>query len=570
MRIVIVGGVGGGMSCAARARRLMEDAEIIVLEKNPDVSVATCGFPYFLSGEIESDQALRLQTPKSLKAALNLDVRVNHEVVEIDAQQRRVRVKSALGESWLDYDSLVLAVGAEAVPLALGEDDLPNVHTLRSIEDAQSIRDLVHERGGRAAVIGGGFIGVEAAENLASAGMAVDLIEAGSQILSAFDPQIVHPLRKELRRLDVAVYEGVGVSSLRECADNALGQVGALEVTLSDGRSWCVDQVVVAAGIRPLIALAQSAGVECINGAIDIDEFGRTSVDGIWAVGDAALSTHAVTGIERPIPLAGLANRGGRLVADDIACEQGYIAESFRIPRPLGTVIIRVGELMAACTGANKLALDAVGIEYQAIHTVVNDHVGYYPDAAPMSLSVYIDANGEILGAQGVGRKGIDRRIDVIATAIRAGMPVEDLIDLDLCYSPPFGTAKDAVNVIGMIGQNLCDGLVEVWQPWDFQRAQDEWAIVDVRRPEEAAVMRIAGSLLVPHAQVRERIEEIRAFAQGRPVALHCKSGFRSYLAYRVLKAHGLNAMTMSGGIDILENYLGDRAKDVLVYGEEK
>lgn len=569
MRIVIVGGVGGGMSCAARARRLMEDAEIIVLEKNADVSVATCGFPYYLSGEIADDRALRVQTSASLKVALNLDVRVGHEAVEVDAQERRVRVKSEAGESWLDYDALVLAVGAEAVPLGLGEAQLPNVHTLRSIEDAQAIRDLARERGGRAAVIGAGFIGVEAAENLASAGLAVDLIEAGPQILSAFDPQIVHPLRKELRRMGVTVYEGVSVSFLCECAGKESEHAGALEVTLGDGRSWCVNQVVVAAGIRPLTSLAQAAGVECVNGAIDVDEDGRTSVDGIWSVGDATLSVHAVTGASKPVPLAGPANRAGRLVADDIACEYGYIEESFRIPRPLGTAIIRVGDLMAACTGVNKGALDAAGIDYQTIHTIANDHVGYYPGASAMSLTVYIDANGEILGAQGVGRNGIDRRIDVIATAIRAGMPVEDLIDLDLCYSPPFGTAKDAVNVIGMIGQNLCDGLVEMWQPWDLQRAQDEWAIVDVRRPDEAAEMRIPGSLCIPHTEIRERLGEISAFAHGRPVALHCKSGFRSYLAYRVLKAHGFDAMTMSGGIDVLENYLGDHAKDVLIYGKE-
>lgn len=569
MRLVIVGGVGGGMSCAARARRLMEDAEIIILEKNADVSVATCGFPYFLSGEIQDERVLRVQTPASLKAALNLDVRVGHEAVEIDAQSRRVRMKTPQGESWLEYDALVLAVGAEAVPLGLREESLPQIHTLRSIEDAQAIRALAEERGGHALVIGAGFIGAEAAENLAAAGLQVDLVEAGPQILPAFDPQTVHPLRRELRSLGVTVREGVAVTSLRQvsASDACEDDNSLVEVILADGVVVRVDQVVVAAGIRPLTELALTAGVKCVNGAIDVDEAGRTSVEGIWAVGDATLSEHAVTGASRPVALAGPANRAGRLVADDIACDYGYIAEGFRIARPLGTAIIRVGTLMAATTGANKAALDAAGVEYHAILTVANDHVGYYPGATPMFLTVYIDANGEILGAQGVGRKGIDRRIDVIATAIRAGMPVEDLIDLDLCYSPPYGSAKDAVNVVGMIGQNLCDGLVEMWQPWDLQRAQREWAIVDVRRPEEAAAMRIPGSLCVPHTQVRERIEEIKEFAQGRPVALHCKSGFRSYLAYRVLKAQGIEAMTMSGGIDVLENYLGDQAKEVLVYG---
>lgn len=561
MRIIVIGGVGGGMSAAARARRLMEDAEIIVLDKGADVSVATCGFPYFLSGEIASDAALRVQTPASLHAALNLDVRVNHEAVEIDAEKRRVRVVSPGGEEWLDYDALVLSPGAEAFNLPTQEGEVPCAHHLRTIEDAEAIRALVAEGAKTAAVIGAGFIGVEAAENLAEAGLDVHLIEAGPQILAPFDPQTVHPLRGELRRLGITIHEGSAVTSLRAEEDG-----GAVLVV--DGAELTVDSVVLAMGIRPRTELAQSAGAECENGAIVVDERGRTTVEGIWAIGDAVVSEHAVTGIRRPVPLAGPANRMGRLVADDIAVSAGVRKHARSVPQPHATAIIRVGKLMAASTGANRFALEQAGIEYHAIHTVANNHVTYFPGATPMALTVYIAPDGEILGAQGVGLQGIDRRIDVFATAMRAGMHVEDLIDLDLCYAPPFGTAKDAVNIVGMIGENILGGDIELWYPWELEEKKESWAIVDVRRPDEHAAMRVPGSLCVPHTQMRERMDEIIEFAAGRPIALHCKSGFRSYLAYRMLKAQGLQAASLSGGIDVMAAFLGDDAQNVLEFGE--
>ncbi len=561
MRIIVIGGVGGGMSCAARARRLMDDAEIIVLEKGADVSVATCGLPYFLSGEIESDAALRVQTPASLKAALNLDVRVKHEALEIDAQERRVRVISPQGEEWLDYDAVVLSPGAAAFPLPSQEGEVPCAYHLRTIEDAEAIRALVGQGARSAAVIGAGFIGVEAAENLAEAGLDVHLIEAGPQILAPFDPQTVHPLREELRRLGISIYESAAVTSLHQ------GEQGGAVLSMG-ARELRVDVVVLAMGIRPRTELAQSAGAECENGAIVIDEHGRTTVPGVWAIGDAVLSEHGITSVRRPVPLAGPANRMGRFVADDIAVQAGRRAEARPIPKPLGTAIVRVGELMAASTGANRANLEAAGIDYRAIHTVTNNHVGYFPGATPMALTVYIDPNGEILGAQGVGKNGIDRRIDVFATAINAGMLVDDLIDLDLCYAPPFGTAKDAVNIVGMIGENLVGGEIELWYPWELEDKKANWAVIDVRSAAEHAAMRVPGSLCVPHTQIRERIEEILDFAAGRPIALHCKSGFRSYLGYRALKARGVECATLSGGIDVMAAFLGDAAKDVLEFGE--
>lgn len=555
------------MSCAARARRLMEDAQIIVLDKGSDVSVATCGLPYYLSGEIASDSALRLQTPHSLKAALNLDVRVNHDVRDIDAENRRVRVVSPEGDSWIDYDALVLSPGASAVSLGLGESDLPGVHHLRTIDDALNLRTHMAQGAQSALVIGGGFIGVEAAENLAEAGLTVDLVEAAPHILPAFDPQTVHPLRKELRCLGVMTHEGVGVAAITPHPEPDDDASPGYVVELQNGTTISVDMVVVATGVRARTSLAQTAGVDCTGGAINVDDHGRTNVEGIWAVGDATMSEHPITGVRRPVPLAGPANRAGRLVADDIAHCLGRGPEARPIPRPQGTAIVRVGNLMAASTGANRQSLEAAGIEYHAVHTAPNDHVAYFPGATPMFLTVYFDANGEILGAQGVGEKGVDRRIDVLATAMYAGAHVDELIDLDLCYAPPFGTAKDAVNMIGMLGENILENQISLWYPWEIDQAAHEWAIVDVRSQVEADKIRIPGSLCVPHTHMRERAEEIREFAAGRPIALHCKSGFRSYLAYRYLTSLGLEVKTLSGGIDVLENYLGDAAGTYLEYG---
>lgn len=560
MRIVVVGGVGGGMSCAARVRRHLEDAEVVVLEKGPDVSVATCGLPYFVGGEISEESALSVQTPSTLKAWLNLDVRTNHEAIRIDAERRAVLVKNEDGEEWLDYDALVLSPGGDAVRLPIPGIDRPEVSTLRSIDDARFLKAAVADGAKRAVVIGAGFIGVEAAENLAEAGVDVALVEGGPRILMPFDQEIVHPLRVELRRLGVALHEGVSVAAIHEADRGVL-------VELTNGTQIPADVVVSSAGVRAKTELAQSAGIECENGAFNVDQHGRTSVPGIWAIGDAVNSVHAVTGGVRPVQLAGPANRGGRLAADDIAASLGGGKEARPMPQPLATAIVRVGKLMAATTGANRGMLDGAGIEYRALHVMANNHVGYFPGAVQMSLVVYVDANGEILGAQGVGEDGIDRRIDVIATAMRGGLLIEDLMDLDLCYAPPFGAAKDAVNLLGMIGENVANGLLKLWYPWNLEEMREKALILDVRTPAEAAKVHIEGALVIPHTQLRERMDEVREAAQGRFVAVHCRSGMRSYLSHRMLAAAGIPSASLSAGMLGLEAYLGDAASEVLVYG---
>lgn len=560
MRIVVVGGVGGGMSCAARLRRHMEDAEVIVVEKGPEVSVATCGLPYFVGGEISDESALTVQTPAKLKAWLNLDVHTNHEVIRIDAERRAVLVKNEDGEEWLDYDALVLSPGGDAVRPPISGIDRAEVRTLRSIDDARFLKNAVAAGAKRAVVIGAGFIGVEAAENLAQAGLDVDLVEGGSHILMPFDQEIVHPLRVELRRLGVALHEGVSVAAIHE-AD------AGVEVELTDGAHIPADVVVLAAGVRANTELAASAGIECENGAFTVDQYGRTNVPGIWAIGDAVNSVHAVTGSPAPVQLAGPANRSGRLAADDIAATFGAANEARPMPHPLATAIVRVGTLMAASTGANRVMLDDAGIDYRALHVMANNHVGYFPGAVQMFLVLYVDPNGELLGAQGVGEDGIDRRIDVIATAMRGGLSVEDLMDLDLCYAPPFGAAKDAVNLLGMIGDNVINGFLELWYPWQLEEMQQKALILDVRTPAEAAEVHIEGALVIPHTQLRERMDEVREAAQGRFVAVHCRSGMRSYLSHRMLAAAGIPSASLSAGMLGLEAYLGDAAPEVLVYG---
>ncbi len=560
MRIVIVGGVAGGMSCAARARRLAEDAEIIILEKGADVSVASCGLPYHVSGEIADESALLVQTPEKLRDALNLDVRINTEALEVDPQRKVVRARGPQGEEWIDYDALILSPGARSIVLPIPGADLPLVHTLRSIDDARGLRERLAQGAKSAIVIGAGFIGIEAAENLSNAGLKVSLLEAGSHVLMPMDEEMVTPVRDELRAHGIDVYESAEAVRIEESGEGGT-------VHFADGSTLSADIILSAVGTRADISLAESAGVEA-PGAFDTDEYGRTSVEGIWAIGDATLSTHAVSGVRRPVQLAGPANRGGRLVADHVVATLSDKKDGMTrpMPKPHATAIIRVGNLQVAMTGANRRDLETAGIKYTALHAYLNNHVGYFPGAEQMQLLMYIDDDGKILGAQGVGRQGIDRRIDVVATAMRAGMRVDDLIDLDLCYAPPYGAAKDPINILGMMGENVLTGVLELWYPWQLEERMKDSLILDVRSEAEAARGKIPGALVIAHTELRERLDEVREAAAGRPIAVHCRSGLRSYLACRVLAAHGYTAASLSGGFLALRAFLGDRQRDVLEF----
>ena len=554
MKLVVVGGVAGGMSAAARARRLDESAEIIILDRGEHVSFANCGLPYFVGGEIENQQSLLVQTPASLKAALNLDVRVRHDVTAVNTEARTVTVSTDAGTEQISYDALILSPGALAIRPPLPGIDSPRVHTLRTVEDATTLRGLVTAGARRAVVLGGGFIGIEAAEALRLQGLETSVVELSPHVLPPFESELAHLITEELTGLGIAVHDGVGAEAIEP-------GVGHDTVVLADGTRIEADLIVLSVGVRPDTEVFGAAGITLERGAIVVDDHGRTSAPQVWAVGDAVLSTCAVTGIRRPFALAGPANRAGRLIADDI-----FTPEIARpMPRPLGTAIVRIGELTAASTGVNKATLQAAGIAHHTLHLHPNQHAGYFPGAAQMHLIVHFrEGDGALLGAQAVGPDGVDKRIDVLATALRAGMAIDDLIDLDLAYSPPYGMAKDPVNLAGMEGENVRNGTIKLWYAEDVDDVLANALVLDTRSRSEFASGHLPGALNIPHTELRERLEEVQDAAAGRPTKIMCASGMRSYIAYRVLAQHGFDASTLSGGILTMRAALGDRAVPLL------
>ncbi|GEP46928.1 CoA-disulfide reductase [Microbacterium saccharophilum] len=551
---MIVGGVAGGMSCAARARRLDESAEIVVLERGAHVSFANCGLPYFVGGEITDERALLVQTPESLRSALALDVRPRNDVIAVDADARTVTVRTDDGLEQISYDALVLSPGASAFVPPIPGVDSPRVRTLRSVEDAIALRDKVTGGARRAVVLGAGFIGVEAAEALAAQGLEVSVVELAPQPLPPVEPELAWLVSEELRALGIDLHVGVAATAIQHGPD-------ADTVVLADGSELAADLIVMSVGVRPDTAVFEEAGVACERGAMIVDSHGRTSIPGIWAVGDATLSVDPITGTRRPVALAGPANRAGRLVADDIV-RPGTARE---IPQPVGTAIVRVGSLTAALTGANRATLDASGVTYRTLHLHANQHAGYFPGASQIHLIVHVaPGTGRILGAQAVGTEGVDKRIDVLATAIRSGLTVDELIDLDLAYSPPYGQAKDAVNLTGMVGENVLNGTLDLWYAQDLDEVLDTALVLDVRRRDEWVTGHLPGALHIPHTELRERIDEVRERAEGRPVRVMCASGVRSAIAHRLLAQSGMDSASLSGGMLTLRATLGARAAHML------
>lgn len=537
MRIVIVGGVAGGMSAAARARRLDEQAEIIVLDKGPDVSFANCGLPYHVSGDIASRDALLLHTPQSLRTTLNLDVRVNTEVTAIDRDARTVTAVGPDGEYELAYDALVLAPGASAAVPPIPGINLPHVTHLRTVDDATTLAGRVADARS-AVVMGAGFIGLETAEALRTRGLDVTVVELAPQVLPPLAPELAHLVEGELVANGVRVRTGVAATELaQQGTDSVL-------VSLSDGTSESADIVVVSVGVRPNTALAKAAGLSLDErGAMVVDSDQRTNDPHIWAVGDATAVPHAITGATGSVPLAGPANRQGRRAAESI----------FGVAVPakpvLGTAIVRVFGLTAALTGASPRMLDAAGIDHVQHHTHHLNHAGYYPGAQQMHLLATFSPDGTLLGAQGVGREGVDKRIDVLATALRAGFGADDLAELELAYAPPYGSAKDPVNMLGFMMQNYVAGTLTTWGAADVEWARANALIIDVRSAAEFARGHLPEAINVPHTEVRARLDEIRAAAAGRPVRVHCASGFRSYLAHRILDQEGFDSANFDGGM---------------------
>lgn len=541
MKIVVIGGVAGGMSFAARARRLAEDAEIVVLERGSYVSFANCGLPYHLAGEIAERSDLILHTPESLSASLALDVRTGHEVLAIDPAARTVGVRDlTAGEEYDEpYDVLMLAPGASPAAPAIPGADLPAVRTLRTVPDVDELRSMVAGGARRAVVVGAGFIGLEAAEALAHAGLEVTVAELTSQVLPPLDPEMAQTVEREIRAAGIDVRVGVFATGIRE-ADG--GPRGAVLVDFSDGSSVWAGLVLVAVGVRPETTLAQAAGLTVDErGAIVVDEYLRTSDPAIYAVGDAIAVADAVTGVPVSAPLAGPANRQGRAAADHVFGRRAR-------PAPvLGTAIVRVFGTVAAITGRSEKALRAAGIAHDAVHLHPVHHAGYYPGAKAIHLKLLFDTDGRVLGAQATGPEGVDKRIDVIATAIRAGLTVYDLAELDLAYAPPFGSAKDPVNRAGLVASNVLAGDLAIWRGSDLEQMAGDAVLLDVRSEAEYRSGHLPGARNIPHTELRARLGEV---PENRPVLTYCASGFRSYLALRVLRQSGWDDVaSLSGGI---------------------
>jgi NADPH-dependent 2,4-dienoyl-CoA reductase/sulfur reductase-like enzyme/rhodanese-related sulfurtransferase len=518
------------MSAATRLRRLDNEAEIIVLERSGHVSYANCGLPYFVGGVIEEEDSLLLQTPASLFNRFRLDVRVETEAVAIDPSTNTVRARDLVKDKTYEigYDFLILSPGASPVvpPIPGIERAMP----LRTVEDVERLVSEVESKPKTAAVIGAGFIGLELAENLTHRGIATTLIEAKNQVLAPLDPEMASPVADELRRHGVTLHLGDSVEAITPT-----------DVRLASGQAIAAELVIVAIGVRPETGLARLAGLAIgERGGIAVDQFNRTSVENVYAIGDAAEKVDALDGSATLVPLANIANRHGRVVADHIA------GRTVRPRATIGTAIVKVFDLTIATTGWNEKRLSSQGRSYFAIHTHPFSHAGYYPGAKAMCLKMLVDpSTGEILGSQGVGKEGLDKRIDVLATAIRAGLTAPELADLELAYAPPFGSAKDPVNMLGYIAENIISGLVETvqWHEVDEYRAQGA-QLVDVRSPEEFMLGTLPGAINIPVDQIRERVGEL----ENRDIVVTCQVGQRGHVATLLLNELGFHAKNLDGG----------------------
>lgn len=529
--VVIVGGVAAGMSAATRLRRNDEDASIVIFERGTYVSFANCGLAYHLGGQIPERDALLLHSPDELQDRFRLDIRTRHEVIEIDRVRKQVHVRDlTTGQTHAQpYDALILATGAK--PISLKVPGTQRALPLRSIEDMDRINDLIKlQRPRHAAVIGAGFIGLELAENLRLRGLEVALVEAGPQVLPPLDPELASLVASRLEAASVKLH-----------LDSAATTIGPDTVELSNGTTLPADLVVSAIGVTPESKLAVHCGLAVgSNGGIEVDDSGRTSDPDIYAVGDAAYKLDTVDSSPMLIPLANTANRHGRLVADAIC------GKPIRLRPALGTAIVEVFGLTAATVGWNEKRLAKAGKQFQAVHSHPNAHVTYFPGAERLSIKLLFDPETlQILGAQAVGKQGVDKRIDVIATAMRAGLTVLDLADLELAYAPQFGAAKDPVNMLGMMAENIVTGDLPTvqWHNLDAELRQGT-RIVDVREPSEFAAGSVPGALNIPLTELRARAHEI----PGDRVVVMCAVGQRGNTATRLLRNLGYDATNLDGG----------------------
>lgn len=539
MKTVIVGGVAAGASTGARLRRLDESAEIVILERDHYVSFANCGLPYHIGGEIPERDSLLLQTPESLAESLALDVRTGQDVVRIDRDAKEVEVRDEKeGRTYREsYDKLVLCPGAEPVrPPIPGADD-PRVEVLRNIPDMDHIIAQLERGASSAVVVGGSYIGLELTEAFRSRGLHTTVVEGAERLMPWLDPEMTRILDFHVRTHDVDVRLGTLAKGVRRIA----GDRFALD--LSDGTTLETDLVVMAAGVRPNAGLARDAGLEIGPlGGIVVDAQMRTSDPDVLAAGDAVETSHFLTGEPVLSMLAGPANRQGRIAADTIAGRDSEYRGT------QGTGIVKVFEMTAGGTGMTESQLQAAGIEYRKVYDHHNGHAAYYPGTSPLFLKVlFSPGDGRLLGGQVLGWDGVDKRVDVLAVAIRAGMTVYDLEHLELGYAPPYGSAKDPLNMVGFLGANLLRGDIDLCYPEEFPDVVDRVTVLDTRTQAEFDAWHVPGAVLIPYTELRRRLAEV---PRDKPVYTYCRSGFRSYIAYCVLRQNGFEGVKfLSGGM---------------------
>lgn len=561
MKVVIVGGVAGGATAAARIRRLDEQAEIVVFERSGYISYANCGLPYYIGGVITDQAELTLQTPESFWQRFRVDMRVRHEVIALHPERKAVSVRNlSTGETFEEsYDKLLLSPGAKPT-----QPELPGVgqvFTLRTVEDTLRIHEFVKTHHPRSVVLtGGGFISLEMAENLRELGMEVTMVQRPKQLMNPFDPEMASFIHAKMRKKGVRLLLGHTVEGFEEAP-------GGVRVLLKGAEPLEAELVVLVIGVTPDTQLAKEAGLELgVKGSIAVNDRMETSVPDIYAVGDAVQVQHFVTGEHTLISLAGPANKQGRIAADNIC------GGNSRYQGSQGSSVVKVFDMTAAATGINEQAARKAGIECDKVYLSPASHAGYYPGGRLLNMKVLFEKNTyRLLGAQIVGSEGVDKRIDVLATAIRAGLTALDLKDLDLAYAPPYSSAKDPVNMAGFMIENLANGTVRQfhWDEVDALPLDGSVTLLDTRTAEEYQSGHIEGTIHIPVDELRERMNELET---GKLVYVICQSGLRSYIACRILEQNGFACRNLAGGYRLYESVMLDRcaAEEAFPCGMDK
>jgi len=545
MKTVIIGGVAGGATAAARLRRLDEKAEIIIFERGEYISFANCGLPYYIGGTITDKNMLTLQTPAGFKSRFNIDVRVLNEAIKIDPVNKTVSIKNLLTDEIYEesYDKLLLSTGADPILPAIDGINSDNVFVLRNISDMLKIKEFITESETKsAAIIGGGYIGVEMAENLTAAGLDVSIIELSEHLIAPLDFDMAADVHKYIKQKGIKLYLKNGLKAIKDRM-----------LVLQNGEI-SADIIIMCVGVRPETSLAINCGITTNSrGSIIVDSHMRTNIPDIFAVGDAVSVKDYITQHEAFIPLAGPANKQGRIAADNIA---GYVSE---YKGTQGSAVLKLFDMTIATTGLSEKAAQAKGIEYDKAYSYSAPHASYYPGGRNMSLKVLWEKETfKILGAQIVGYDGVDKRMDVIATAIRFGAKITDLAELELCYAPPFGSAKDPVNMLGFIAENVVSGKLKQFFWHDVENIMNNNAVtlLDTRTVMEVSRGRIPGSINIPLDSLRERLNEIPA---DKPVYVYCHSGFRSYISARILTGNGFDCYSLAGGWRLYESVINEK-----------